>query len=143
MLPSGATEFNDYDGRGLKTHSYTRLADNSIANEFYFTYGPWDRVDTVRNARAIGLGQVYSARMEYNGRHQVTKVHYPATGDGVADPTVTYEYDKYGNCTAITDELGHRRTFEYDEYRRCTRYTEPLNAPNWNGLGNVASRSWT
>jgi RHS repeat-associated protein len=58
-------------------------------------------------------------------------------------PSVSYEYDDYGNCKAITNELGQRSTYTYDEYRRCTSYTEPLNASGWKGSGTVvASRTW-
>jgi len=57
-------------------------------------------------------------------------------------PSVTYEYDAYGNCTAIIDEMGHRSTYTYDSYRRCTSYTEPVNAQNWNGTDVVTSRTW-
>jgi YD repeat-containing protein len=79
--------------------------------------------------------------MEHNGRHQVTKVHYRPTG-GSSDPTVTYEYDWYGNCKAIVDELGHRKDYTYDAYRRCTSLTEQLNAPGSDCSGTVASRRW-
>ena len=55
---------------------------------------------------------------------------------------MTYEYDRYGNRTAVIDELGHRKDYTYDSYRRCTSMTEQLNAPAWDGNGIVPSRRW-
>jgi YD repeat-containing protein len=129
----------DYDSRGLLTQEWNSAdGEGEVTNYFYDSL---DRVWMVQNALARSRGFSYSARMEYNGRHQVTKVHYPATGNN-GDPTVTYEYSPDGDCIAITNELGHRSTYKYDNYRRVVKYTEPLNAPAYDGSGNVAAREW-
>jgi RHS repeat-associated protein len=99
-----------------------------------------DLVHTMTDGRARSSGAPYSVLMEYNGRNQIIKVHYAPT-PGSSDPHVTYGYDSYGNCTSITDEMGHTSLYEYDSYRRCISYTEPLNAPDaWDN--NMPSRRW-
>ena len=100
-----------------------------------------DLVHKVIDGRARASGAPYSTRMEYNGRNRVIEVHYAPTGAN-PDPMIAYGYDTYGNCTSMTDELGHVSTYEYDAYRRCKRYVEPLNASDWKGTAMVASRSW-
>ena len=77
--------------------------------------------------------------MTYDGQ-RVGSVEYPPTG-GSAHPTVRYQYDTYGNCTVIIDELGHRKDYTYDSYRRCTSLTEQVNGPGA-GCNNVTSRRW-
>ena len=136
-LPSGAVKYFDYNGSFLWREWNTV---DTIAEATIYTPDNFGRVATALNPRAAAAGAPYSAMMEYNSRHQVTKVHYPSTG-GNADPTVIYEYDKYGNCTAITNELGYRSTYTYDSYRRCLSYTEPVNAPACGG-SSVGSRTW-
>ncbi|MBS0660717.1 MAG: hypothetical protein JSR82_21060 [Verrucomicrobia bacterium] len=140
-----ATENRVYDATGLLTRVWNSADGAQGPNETIFTYyttGPnRGRVWKVQDPRARVAGKEFSAQMEYNLRGQVTKVIYPSTSGGT-DPSVSYEYDKYGNCTKITDELGGQRLFAYDEYRRCTSYTETVNAPNGNGSGTVASRTW-
>ncbi len=101
-----------------------------------------DLVETVQNCRARTNGQQFSAKMEYNGRYQITKVTYPPAVAGGAESSVTYNYDSSGNCTSITNELGHTSYYLYDTYGRCLTYMEPLNAPDHNGAGNVAYRQW-
>ncbi len=55
-------------------------------------------------------------------------------------PSISYEYSDYGDCTAITNELGAKSTYAYDDYHRCTSYTEPLTV---NSTGTVqTSRRW-
>jgi RHS repeat-associated protein len=137
-MPSGVVLHYDYD-------QYHRLARewNEVDGEgeaTTYTYDELERVDTVRNPRAVGSSVAFSAKMTYNGWHQVTSVEYPST-DGIGHPTVRYEYDNYGNCTAIIDELGHRKDYTYDFYRRCTSLTEQVNGPGAN-CNNVATRRW-
>jgi RHS repeat-associated protein len=120
-MPSGATQHYDYD-------EYQRLWRewNDVDGEDNFTryeYDALERVALVQNPLARSRNKAFSAKMEYDGRHLVTKVTYPATGSG-NDPFVTYQYDRYGNCTNIIDELGHLKSFTYDPYRRCTSYAE-------------------
>ncbi len=131
-LPSGAVEHFGYDSRGRLTSQWNSVDDSAHSTNYTY-YGPFnhpewaDQVETMLEPRARGAGKTFSAKMEYNGRGQVTKVIYPATDSG-ADPFVTYEYDAYGNCTAVKNELGYRSTYTYDDYHRCTSYTEPLAA---------------
>lgn len=157
-LASGAERNYEYDARGLLQREWNNVEGFEARKEY--SYDVFDRVWTMQDGRARSKNKPFSARMTYNARHQVTAVEYPddlatplppedcekcktETDPPVAPyPTVFYEYDSYGNCTAITDELGHRRTYQYDEYRRCIAATEPLNAPGWNGSGTVASRTW-
>lgn len=137
QLTSGAHEYQTFDSRGLRTSSW-----DSVSNEVTtYTYDSLDRLQTIRDARATALGIPYSMKYEYNPRHQITKIHYPATG-GSPDPTVTNTYDKWGRCTSTTDELGNTRTKVYDDYGRVTSLTESLNSPSWNGTGTVTSRTW-
>ncbi len=135
-LPSGGVKNYDYNGSFL----WREWNDvDTIDEATIYTPDSFGRVATAQNARARAAGS-YSAVMEYNSRHQVTKVHYPSTGWS-SDPTVIYEYDKYGNCTAITNERGYRSTYTYDAYGRCLSYTEPVNAPACGG-SSVGSRTW-
>ncbi len=138
-MASGEHETAIYDSRGLK-----RSSSDTVTNETTtYTYDSWDRLQTVQSPRAAALGLTYSEKFEYNGRNQITKIHYAAvTGGNSADPFVKYDYDGRGRCTGITDELGNARSMIYDDYGRITSYTEPLNAVSWNGTGNVASRTW-
>src|SRR5947207_3025055 len=59
-----------------------------------------------------------------------------------AGATVNYEYDKYGNCNAITTRAGdtaqtilEQTTYIYDAYRRCTVMVESAHTSQ--------SRTWT
>jgi RHS repeat-associated protein len=145
-LSSGAVQHYDYDGQGLLQQEWNSVDGPGQATTYTYyslsNHPEWaGLVATARNPRAAFNNAAYSTMMEYNGRHQITKVHYPPTGVN-PDPYVQYEYDDYGNCTAIINELGQRSEYEYDAYRRCTRYTEPLNALSWDGVSTVASRSW-
>jgi YD repeat-containing protein len=78
--------------------------------------------------------------MEYNGHHQILKARYRPTG-GSSDPAVTYEYDSYGDRTAVIDELGHRKDYTYDAYRRQTSCIEQLTGPGAS-CTNVSWRGW-
>ncbi len=145
ILPSGVTVTTVYDGMGLKQSESNSAYPGEVT---YFTYySPTDqplwtgRLKEIKTPLSVAKGVPFAVKFEYSGRGQVTKIHYAATGQG-ADPSVTYAYDSYGNCTSITDELGHTKGYVYDSYRRCTSYTELLNAPDWRGQGNVASRTW-
>ncbi len=145
-LPSLAIVTYVYDARGLLTSEYNSVDGAASATTYTYysstNHPEWtDQIATVKNPRALASGKAYSTMMKYNGRQQVTEVHYPAMGGG-ADPSVKYSYDGNGNCTSITNELLDRSTYTYDLYRRCISYTEPLNAPDWNGAGTVASRTW-
>ncbi len=156
-LPSGAVQYYHYNGSNQLQREWNSVAGEGAATTYTY-YGPGNHPEwtglaaTEQNARASSSGASYSALMKYNGRFQITEVHYPPTGSN-SDPTVTYGYDANGNCTSITDELGyhipgqppdpaHTRFYTYDSYGRCISYTEPLNAPGWNGAGTVASRRW-
>ena len=149
-LASGATVTYVYDGRGLLQREYNSVDIILNASDFtdYTYYGPGDHpewtdlVKTVQNGRARINGQPFSAKMEYNGRYQITKVTYPAAAQGGAQSSVTYNYDFSGNCSSITNELGHTSYYLYDAYGRCITYIEPLNAPDHNGAGNVPYRQW-
>ena len=146
-LPSGAVQRYIYNG----LHQLER-EDNSVDLaispsdfKFYTYYGPgnhpeWaDLVEMVIDGRARVNG-TFTVKMTYNGRQQVMSEEYPGTG-GSDHPTVRYEYDKYGNRTAIIDEMGHRKDFTYDSYRRCTSMTEQVNSSGANCPG-VVSRRW-
>jgi RHS repeat-associated protein len=139
-LPSGGIETYVYHpATHLLMQEYNSVDPSGDRKEY--TYDGLGRVLTMRDGRAIHDGAGYTVWMEYNGRHLVTKVHYRPAG-GSSDPTVRYEYDNYGNCTAIIDELNHRKDYTYDVYRRCTSYTEQLDTPGWDGSGTVTSRRW-
>lgn len=57
-----------------------------------------------------------------------------------AGASVNYEYDKYGNCTAITTVAANnvvleKTTYTYDAYKRCTAMVEAADTPQsrvWN-----------
>jgi RHS repeat-associated protein len=118
-------EWNDVDG-----------VDNAII----YTYDALERVETVSQPWSRVKGAAFAVKLTYNGRHKVVREEYPATNPG-ANPFKTYTYDAYGNCTFITDELGHTSSYSYDDYRRCTSYEEPVNAPD--GFGNtISTRRW-
>jgi RHS repeat-associated protein len=137
-LPSGTTQHYEYD-----EHQHLRSEWNDVdleENAIIYDYDSLERVAWVQNPLARSWGKPFSAKMEYNGRHQVTKVTYPSVGSG-NDPFVTYQYDNYGNCIAIIDELGHRTDYTYDSYRRCTSMTQQVNSSGANCPGAV-SRRW-
>jgi RHS repeat-associated protein len=131
-LPSGATVTYEYDSSDHLFRESNSEDGSSIYTEYH--YDALGRVAWVQDPLARSRG-TFTAQMTYNGRHQVTKLIYPSTGDAT-DPVVTYEYDSYGNCKRIVDELEHRKDYTYDSYRRCTSYTEQVNACG------VASRTW-
>jgi RHS repeat-associated protein len=141
-LPTGAIETYVYDGdqRLIQKYNSVDMAQ-PIPDYTEFTYDSLERVATMKEGLARQNGAQFTVQMTYNGRHQVTSVEYPSTG-GASHPAVRYEYDWYGNCQAIIDELGHRKDYTYDAYRRCTSLTEQLNAPGWDCSGTVASRRW-
>ncbi len=124
-LPSGAVVTNIYDGRGLLQQEQNSV-DGALGAKIY-TYDANDRVATMSDYRSRASGAPYAVRLEYNGRNQVTKVHYAPTG-GSPDPVTSYEYNRYGDCIAMTDEKGYRSVYQYDDYGRCVRYTEPVSA---------------
>jgi RHS repeat-associated protein len=150
-MPSGAIQTYEYDGfhRLQREHNSVDYGHPAEDYKFYTYYGPGNHpewtglVEKVIEGRARRDGQgdgAVTARMTYNGRHQVTSVEYASTDN--SHPTVQYQYDHYGNCIAIIDEWLHRKDFTYDSYRRCTSYTEQLDTPGWDGNGTVASRRW-
>jgi len=104
-----------------------------------YTYDSLGRVETMLEGCARSKGAPFTVRMTYNGRHKALSVEYAALNGTY--PTVHYEYDKYGDCTAIIDELGHRKDYTYDSYRRCTSLVEQVNGPGPD-CSNVASRRW-
>ncbi|HKP04147.1 MAG TPA: hypothetical protein VJU77_12410 [Chthoniobacterales bacterium] len=141
-LPSGAVQHYEYDpGTHLLMREWNSV--DGSAEDTKYTYDDLGRVATVQNPRARANGKDFSTRMTYNGQHQIVAVEYAGMNDSSDNPPkVQYGYDTYGNCTLIIDELGHRKYYTYDSYRRCTSLTEELNAPAWNGNGNVYSRQW-
>jgi RHS repeat-associated protein len=139
-LASGVTidyEYNDIGQLVRESNLVDRNLDGPIGDKVY-TYDTLGRVETMTEGRAASSGAQFTVKMTYNGRHQVTSVQYIST----SGPTVRYEYDWYGNCTAIIDELGHRKDYTYDAYRRCTSLIEQLDAPGSDCSGTVASRRW-
>ena len=139
-LPSGAVVTYVYDDTTHRLMAEYNSVDGWDARKEY-TYDSLERVATVSDGRSRSAGKDFSTRMTYNGWHKVLTVEY-AGMIGAANPTVGYGYDSYGNCTSITDEMGHTSTYTYDSYRRCTSYTEPLNAANWNGSALETARCW-
>ena len=143
-LPSGAVQTFIYDDTTHRLMVEYNSVDGWDARKEY-TYDSLERVATVSDGRSRLASKDSSTRMVYNGRHKVLTVEYAGL-IGAVNPTVAYGYDTYGNCTSITDEMGHVSIYDYDSYRRCIRYAEPLRAPNW--IGNpdpdtfVASRQW-
>jgi len=135
-LASNAVETYEYDPA---THLLIRESNNVDGPVKEYDYDGLGRIWRMRDARAIAEGATYTERMEYNGWHQITKIHYRATG-GSSDPTVKYEYDNYGNRTAVIDELGHRKDYTYDSYRRCTSLTEQAGSST--DCNNVQVRQW-
>ncbi|PYI93375.1 MAG: hypothetical protein DME97_06470 [Verrucomicrobia bacterium] len=139
-LPSGAVVTYFYDARGLLQRESNSIDGWDARKEY--TYDSLDRVWRVSDGRSRSAWKDFSTRMTYNGRHQILTVEYAGMNNAPDNPIVRYGYDGNGNCTSITDELGHPSSYEYDDYRRCLSYTEPLNAPDWNGGANVPSRRW-
>ena len=144
-LPSGAVQHYEYDGFHRLEIEYNSI-DIAISPsdfKFYTYYGPgnhpeWtDLVEMIVDGRARVSGAPFTVRMTYNGRQQVMSEEHASTTPQY--PTVRYEYDTYGNRTAVIDELGHRKDYIYDAYRRQTSCTEQVNGPGPNGT-NVASR---
>jgi RHS repeat-associated protein len=136
-LPSATVVYYQYNGLNQLEAEYFTL--NGITERTEYSYDVWGRVEKVRDPRAVADNAAYTTRTEYNGRHQVIKTHYRPTAGGGPDPTVTNDYDIYGNRTAVIDELGHRKDYHYDDYRRQTSCSEQVNGPGPNGT-NVTSR---
>lgn len=137
-LPSQGLKRYIYDGRGRLEREWNDV--DGEANAIIYTYDSLDRVETISHPWSRAKNAPWSVKMTYNGRHKVIREEYPST-DGGPNPVKTYEYNKYGDCEAIVDELNHRSTSTYDMYGRCTSFVEPLNGPDGNGL-MVASRRW-
>jgi len=138
-LPSGpgAIQIYEYDA---VTHRLTGEHNSVNEEQKAYDYDGLGRVWRMRDARALADGAPYTEQMEYNSWHQITKIHYRATG-GSLDPAVTYEYDRYGNRTAVIDELGNRKDYTYDSYRRCTSLTEQTGSSTACG-GQVRRWDW-
>ena len=141
QLPSGAVQNYEYDTRGLLQREWNSVDGEIAAKVYSYLPADPDRVWRMQDGRARAAGKPFSVEMTYNNRHQITEVRYPSTG-GASVPHISYEYNRSGDCTAITNELGQRSEYAYDPYGRCTSYTEPLNASDWKGTGMVASRTW-
>ena len=149
QLASGTWEHHRYDVRGLLQQEWNDVDGYAARNEYtYWQVGEQggvpDMVKTTQDGVARRDGAAYTTKTYYNGRHQVTEVHYRPTTFS-PDPDVTYGYDLWGNRTSSTDELGHTTSTIYDEFGRPTSVVEPLNAPSWNGTGTMPSRTtrWT
>ncbi|MFZ1220144.1 MAG: hypothetical protein WAO00_12685, partial [Chthoniobacterales bacterium] len=145
-MPSGAVQHYEYDAYHRLQKEYNSV-DYAISNSdytFYTYYGPenhpeWtDLVDTVTDGRARVSG-TFTVKKTYNGRQQVMSEEYPST-DGVSHPIVQYEYDTYGNRTAVTNEVGHRKVFAFDAYRRCIYATEQVGSTT--DCNGVQVRRW-
>ena len=147
QLPSGAVRTYEYDPshRLQFEHNSVDYPASALDYTEYTYYGPGDHpewtdlVKTKTEGLARQRDAPFTVRMTYNGRQQIATVEYASTTGQY--PIVRYEYDPSGNCTSITDEMGHTSHYEYDDYRRCISYTEPLNGPGPDG-GNVPSRRW-
>ena len=133
-LTSGVTITYEYDAYHRLQREYNSVDGWNARKEY--TYDQLERVSTVSDGRSRAAGKDFSTRMTYNGRHHVLTVEYAGMLNAPDNPTVTYGYDKYGNCTSIRDELGHLRTYHYDSYRRCISYTEQVDACG------VTDRTW-
>ena len=68
---------------------------------------------------------LHTTTYTYNWRGQVLTTIHSSTN--VTFPGMTYEYDNFGNRTAVIDELGHTTHYEYDEYNRLKSVTYPPN----------------
>jgi RHS repeat-associated protein len=139
-LPSGAIETFEYDGAHRLIRKYNSFDIGNPLDYTEYTYDSRERVATTKDGLARERGAPFTTSMTYNGRHQALSVAYAAVG-GQSSPMVRYEFDGYGNCIAIIDELGHRKDYTYDSYRRCLSYTERVNGPGPSGT-NVATRRW-
>ena len=147
-LPSGAVQRYIYNGLHQleREDNNVDLAISSSDFKFYSYYGPGNHpewaglVEMVVDGRARASVAPFTVKMTYNGRQQVMSEEYPGTG-GSDHPTVRYEYDKYGNCTKITNEMAERKDFTYDSYGRCTSSTEWL-VRSGEGCSNIISRRW-
>ena len=146
VLPSGAVQSYEYDAyhRLEREYNSVDILISPSDYKFYTYYGPgnhpeWtDLVEMVIDGRARVSGAPFTARMTYNGRQQVMSVEHASTTGQY--PTVRYEYDKYGNRTAVIDEMGHRKDSTYDSYRRCISTTEQIGPGT--GCNGVQVRRW-
>ncbi|MEY2482620.1 MAG: hypothetical protein QOK24_1148 [Verrucomicrobiota bacterium] len=140
-LPSGAVQHYEYNELNQLQQVWNDV--DGQANAVIYTYDALERVETISYPWSRAAGASFGVALTYNGRHKIIREEYPATSAG-PNPFKSYGYDDYGNCTSISDEMGHPSTYEYDSYRRCIRYTEPLNASDWNGTPGVVvpDRTW-
>ncbi len=147
-LASGSTVHYEYDydgGTQAGSHRLLRVWNDvdGQANPITYTYDSLERVATISYPWSQAAGASFGVSLTYNARHKVIREEYPATAPG-PNPFKSYGYDSYGNCTSITDEMGHTSSYTYDSYRRCTSYTEPVNARDWSGNLDaiVPDRTW-
>ncbi len=149
QLPSGAVQNYEYDASHRLQFEYNSWDYPSSPLDYteYAYYGPGDHpewtdlVKTKTEGLARARGAPFTVRMTYNGlQQQIATVEYASTTGQYS--IVRYGYDPYGNCTSVTDELGHAKIYTFDIYRRCISYEEPLNAPDWNGGPLVGTRRW-
>jgi YD repeat-containing protein len=74
----------------------------------------------------------------YNNYNRVTKIQSPLTTD--SNPLVRYFYDRLGNKTKETNNLGHTRLYSYDNLNRLTDETDEIGGVchySYDKMGNV------
>ena len=109
---------------GLLT-SVTRcyaVGSNVTQETTKFYYDGLDRVITTVDPLLV------ITTFAYNGRHQLIQTTHAAD-----NTSVVCGYDDNGNCTSVTDELGHTTITAFDEYRRVTSVSVPIHAPQADG----------
>jgi choice-of-anchor A domain-containing protein/RHS repeat-associated protein len=129
--------------RNVTTYVYdqygrTKTVTDSLNRTTMFHYDELDRVRTtiLPDGSATGafeydgfgrkisetdvMGRV--TRYEYDNRGRQSVVELPSVPNPVTGEMVSlryeYEYDQYGNQTAITDPMGHVTRFAFDEFGR-------------------------
>lgn len=71
------TNHFDHDASGRLVSEWNSVDGYAARKEY--TYDAFDRVRTMTDGRARAAGAPFSVQMDYNARHQVTKVTYPGT----------------------------------------------------------------
>ena len=79
VMPNGQHPVVHYEydpgGRGLLLQEWNDV--DGQANATIYTYDALDHVETVSHSWSRAKGALFSAKMAYNGRHQITSVEYP------------------------------------------------------------------
>ena len=100
------------------TRYYQDANGSSYSETTNFQYDALDRLIQTTDPGGV------ITQFSYNARHQLTQTLHASSDNTHVDRT----YDDLGNCTQVSDELGHVTQTVYDAYRRPIQVIVPVHA---------------